>query len=112
MTSDAWASFLRKLQAMDMPIRDRLEYSRLRARGSTTMHARREMLEAHRATLAARQAELSELIATLDAKITDYRGMEADMEGTINDDGSAHGDDGSGFVAVREQARIGTDRRG
>ena len=63
-----------------MPMRDRLEYGRLRARGSVTTRARREMLEAHRDALAARQRELGELIGTLDVKITHYRDMETDLK--------------------------------
>ena len=72
----AWACFLGKLQAMDMPIRERLAYSRLRAEGDATRGARRAMLEAHRAALVARHDELHDLIAALDAKITPYRDRE------------------------------------
>ena len=72
----AWARFLGKLQAMDMPIRERLAYSRLRSEGDATLGARRAMLEAHRAALVARQDELHGLIAALDAKITHYRDRE------------------------------------
>lgn len=73
----AWASFLRKLQAMGMPMRERLEYSRLRAEGVATTAARRQLLETHRATAAARQKELAALIAALDRKIDFYRDIEA-----------------------------------
>ena len=72
----AWARFLSKLQAMDMPIRERLAYSRLRSEGDATLAVRRAMLEAHRAALVARQDELHGLIAALDAKITHYRDRE------------------------------------
>lgn len=98
----AWASFLRKLQAMDMPMRDRLAYSRLREQGAATVPARREMLEAHRAALAARRAELGELIATLDVKIAHY----LDMEGMTRD-GSKVGDGGDHSAAVSARARSG-----
>jgi DNA-binding transcriptional MerR regulator len=97
----AWASFLRKLQAMDMPMRDRLEYSRLRIKGDVTLQARREMLEAHRAGLVARRAELAELVDTLDAKIAHYRDMESKVEGTSNDAGPTRGDDGGRDAAAR-----------
>jgi DNA-binding transcriptional MerR regulator len=103
----AWASFLRKLQAMDMPMRDRLAYSQLREQGGATVPARREMLEAHRATLAARRAELGELIAALDVKIAHYLDMEADTH-----DGSEVSDDGHRGAAVRERASSGGSRRG
>ncbi|MCG2839460.1 MerR family transcriptional regulator [Sandaracinobacter sp. RS1-74] len=91
----AWASFLQKLQAINMPMRDRLEYSRLRARGDATLRARREMLETYRAALVARQAELAGLVATLDAKIIHYH----EMEGTVEDDGSPHSHDRGGCAA-------------
>lgn len=107
----AWASFLRKLQAMDMPMRDRLAYSRLREQGGATVPARREMLEAHRAALATRRAELGELIATLDVKIAHYLDMEADMEGTMHD-GSKVSDDGDRRTAVRKRGSAGANRRG
>lgn len=73
----AWASFVRKLQAMGMPMRDRLEYSRLRAEGASTTSLRRQMLEAHRATITARQKEMAALIAELDTKIDFYRDIES-----------------------------------
>ncbi|GAA3725156.1 MerR family transcriptional regulator [Sphingomonas cynarae] len=107
----AWASFLRKLQAMDMPMRDRLEYSRLRAMGRATTADRRAMLEAHRAALANRRDELMELIGTLDAKIAHYRDLEANMEGS-SDDGSTRSNGGSGRAAPRRDASIGAARRG
>ncbi|WP_419953907.1 MerR family transcriptional regulator [Methylobacterium sp.] len=81
-----WATFLRKLQAMDMPMRERLEYSRLRAEGDATLEARRSLLEAHRIALIARRSELSDLIAGLDDKITHYRALEATRESKDNDD--------------------------
>jgi DNA-binding transcriptional MerR regulator len=97
-----WASFLRKLQAMDMPMRDRLTYSRLRAQGDETLGPRRKMLEAHRAGLVARQAELADLVATLDTKIAQYR----EMEGLSDEDGSPHSDDRSSRAAtIRRSGR-------
>ena len=103
----AWASFLRKLQAMAMPMRDRLEYSRLRIKGDATLQARREMLEAHRAGLITRHAELAELVDTLDAKIAHYREMESKAEGTSNDAGSTRGDDGGRDAPARRQSLAG-----
>lgn len=107
----AWASFLRKLQAMDMPMRDRLTYSRLREQGDDTMPARREMLEAHRTALATRRAELGELIATLDVKIAHYLDKEANMEGTTHD-GSEIAHNCDGLAAIRDRAGSGPSRRG
>lgn len=85
-----WATFLRKLQAMDMPMRERLEYSRLRAEGDATLEARRRLLEAHRVALIARRSELSDLIAGLDDKITHYRTLEATRESKDNDNDPTH----------------------
>ncbi|MCJ2131531.1 MerR family transcriptional regulator [Methylobacterium sp. E-045] len=90
-----WASFLQKLQAMDMPMRKRLEYSRLRSMGTTTLGERRHMLEEHRATLLKKQTDIAGLIAALDAKITHYR----DMEGMVDDPGSMHDHGGCGGTA-------------
>lgn len=100
----AWANFLRKLQVMDMPMRDRLEYSRLRSKGDATLQARREMLERHRTAMVSRQAELAELVTALDAKISHYHDMEAEIERKFNDSRSTHADDRRGGDAA--------DRRG
>lgn len=79
----AWARFLSKLQAMDMPIRERLAYSRLRAEGDATLKVRRVMLEAHRASLVARQEQLSGLIAALDEKIAHHHDRETRTGGSL-----------------------------
>ena len=94
-----WASFLQKLQAMDMPMRKRLEYGRLRSMGAVTLGERRQMLEEHRATLLKKQADIVGLITTLDAKITHYR----DMEGMVDDPGSTHDHGGCGGTAARDR---------
>lgn len=90
----AWAAFLYKLQVMDMPIRDRLAYGRLRAEGDGTVQARLEILKAHRSELIRRQAEIADCVAILDAKINHYRGMDTgtgdphhEPEPTRNDHG-------------------------
>ncbi len=103
MADIGWASFLRKLQAMGMPMRDRLRYSRLRTEGPATTVARREMLETHRAGLAARVNELTGLIAALDDKIELYRTMETAI-GDQNDDHRPSIDDDG-----RDRAAIGHD---
>jgi DNA-binding transcriptional MerR regulator len=107
----AWAAFLRKLQAMDMPMRDRLEYSRLRAEGDATLRTRRKMLEAHRDGLVARQAELAELVATLNAKIDQYIDMESQVQGAFDDGGQTHDDRGSGITPPRQRSRRGASTR-
>jgi hypothetical protein len=90
---------------MDMLVRDRLEYSRLRAKGDATLQARREMLEAHRAALLARQAELADLVAVLDAKITHYCGMESTIERIGDAAGPTCSADGGGASAHRQPRR-------
>lgn len=107
----AWAAFLRKLQAMDMPMRDRLEYSRLRAEGDATLRKRRAMLEAHRDALIARQIELAELVATLDAKIDQYIDMESQAQGKPNYGGQTHDDRGSGIAPSRQRSSRGASGR-
>ena len=107
MADIGWASFLRKLQAMGMPMRDRLTYSRLRTEGPATTAARREMLEAHRAGLAVRVAELTGLIAALDDKIDLYRTMETAIGGR-SDDHRPPSDDGSGGRAALEHDTLDT----
>ncbi|QQV76187.1 MerR family transcriptional regulator [Sphingomonas aliaeris] len=107
MADIGWASFLRKLQAMGMPMRDRLKYSRLRTEGPATTVARREMLEAHRAGLAARVAELTGLITALDDKIDLYRTMETAIGGQ-NDDYRPPSDDDSGDRAALEHDTLDT----
>lgn len=107
----AWAAFLRKLQAMDMPMRDRLEYSRLRAQGDATLRTRRKMLEAHRDALVARQAELAELVATLDAKIDHYIDMESETQDSFDDGGQTHDDRGSGIAPPRQRSGRGASAR-
>lgn len=107
----AWAAFLRKLQAMDMPMRDRLEYSRLRAEGDATLRKRRAMLEAHRDALIARQIELAELVATLDAKIDQYIDMESQAQGKPSYGGQTHDDRGSGIAPSRQRSSRGASGR-
>jgi len=91
----AWASFLCKLQVMDMPIRDRLAYGRLRAEGDATVGDRLAILELHRANLVKRQAEIADCVAVLDAKIDHYRRLEPARETATDEQGSTH-DDGRG----------------
>lgn len=77
-----WISFLEKLKACGMPIRDRLTYARLRAEGDQTGPARRALLEHHREVVRAQVAELTACLDVLDAKIDGY----AKQEGSHHDD--------------------------
>jgi len=96
MSDLAWAGFLRKLQAMAMPMRERLEYSRLRAIGPETISVRREMLQDHRTALHLRHAEIGTLIATLDAKIAHYRALETGAAQDADEPASDGGGNGLG----------------
>lgn len=79
-TDLSWIEFLLKLKATGMPMRDRIEYARLRAEGPHTAAARREILERHRESLLARRAELDACIDLMDRKITMYAALENENE--------------------------------
>ena len=53
-----WIEFLGRLKTTGMPIRDIVRYAALRAEGSATEGARRELLAHHRANVRAHLAEL------------------------------------------------------
>ncbi len=71
-----WIDFLDRLRRTGMPIRDMKRYAILRARGNSTLTARRELLEAHRQTVAAEIAALTANLKTIEDKISTYRRME------------------------------------
>lgn len=72
-----WIEFLRKMHLTGMPIRGMLEYAALLRRGDSTVTARRELLEAHRAKVTARIAALALNLEVIDRKIQLYVGKEA-----------------------------------
>jgi DNA-binding transcriptional MerR regulator len=73
-----WIDFLDRLRRTGMPIRDMKRYATLRARGNSTLAARRELLEAHRQTVATEIAALAANLKTIEDKIRTYRRMERD----------------------------------
>jgi DNA-binding transcriptional MerR regulator len=77
-TDLSWIEFLLKLKATGMPMRDRIDYARLRAEGPHTVTARREILERHRESLLVRRAELDACIDLMDRKITMYEALECE----------------------------------
>jgi DNA-binding transcriptional MerR regulator len=77
-TDLSWIEFLLKLKATGMPMRDRIDYARLRAEGPHTAAARREILERHRESLLARRADLDACIDLMDRKITMYEALESE----------------------------------
>jgi DNA-binding transcriptional MerR regulator len=77
-----WIDFLDRLRRTGMAIRDMKRYATLRARGNSTLAARRELLEAHRRTVAAEIAALTANLKTIEDKIRTYRRMERDARQT------------------------------
>ncbi|MCS6759183.1 MAG: MerR family transcriptional regulator [Candidatus Devosia euplotis] len=69
-----WVEFLGHLKTTGMPIRDMLDYARLRAAGVGTEGRRKAMLAHHRDAVAQRVVALSQCLDVLDAKIADYGG--------------------------------------
>lgn len=67
-----WIEFLGRLKTTDMPIRNMLRYTELRALGESTRSQRRELLAAHRDDVRMRIAELQTSLQILDAKIAAY----------------------------------------
>lgn len=88
-----WIEFLGRLKTTGMTIRDMLRYAALRAEGSATEAARRELLARHRAGVRAHVAELHACLSVLDTKIAGYAGLSR-MED--NHDADRHDTDAAG----------------
>jgi DNA-binding transcriptional MerR regulator len=84
-----WIEFLERLKTTGMPIRDRMRYAALRAKGSTTQSERRELLVQHRARVRVHVAELHACLSVLDTKIAGY-GDHDRMEETHDADTARH----------------------
>ncbi|HQY44258.1 MAG TPA: MerR family transcriptional regulator [Paracoccaceae bacterium] len=83
-----WVAFLAQLNATGMKQVDRIRYADLRHKGASTVSARRQMLEDHRAALIGRIADLQRSLLLMDQKITDYRNQEARLgQKEAEDDG-------------------------
>lgn len=67
-----WVEFLGHLKTTGMPIRDMLDYARLRAAGAGTEGQRKAMLARHRDAVALRVVALTACLDVLDAKIAGY----------------------------------------
>ncbi len=67
-----WVAFLEKLRDTDMPVRERLVYARLRARGPETAPERAALLRTHRERVRERLVALQAGLELLDAKIEGY----------------------------------------
>jgi DNA-binding transcriptional MerR regulator len=71
-----WISFLQKLRAMDMGVKDMARYAALREIGPSTARERRKMLEKQRQIVAHKIEELSLCKDLLDSKVDLYKEME------------------------------------
>lgn len=67
-----WTEFLGHLKSTGMPIREMLEYAKLRETGAGTEAARQDLLIAHRKRVRSKLAELQDCLHVLDSKITTY----------------------------------------
>ena len=67
-----WVSFLRKLHATGMPIRQMLEYARFARQGEAGATGRRALLVAHRVEVVARLEQLQGMLGTIDHKLSQY----------------------------------------
>lgn len=71
-----WITFLQRLRATGMPIRDMLTFARLRAEGSVTVPERRALLEQHLLQVRVQIAALDQAATALSDKIRVYIEME------------------------------------
>jgi DNA-binding transcriptional MerR regulator len=76
-----WVTFLQRLRATGMPIRDMQRYADLRRRGDSTITERRELLEDHRDELITRIEELQRELQALTDKIGHYAQLENEHAG-------------------------------
>ena len=67
-----WIEFLHRLKTTGMPMKDMLQYAKLREKGAPTETERQVLLEIHRDHLTAHISELRNCLAALDIKISGY----------------------------------------
>jgi len=70
-----WLAFVQRLKETGMPLAQILKYSELRAQGDATLHARKEMLEAHAEALRNELARQQQHFEKLKEKISIYEDM-------------------------------------
>jgi DNA-binding transcriptional MerR regulator len=68
-----WMTFIARLKATGMPLKQILHYAQLRAQGEETHQARQALLEAHAQRLRERLNEQQCHLAALEAKIAHYQ---------------------------------------
>ncbi|WP_417277593.1 MerR family transcriptional regulator [Celeribacter sp.] len=86
-----WIAFLDRLKTTGMPIREMLQYAKLRAAGDHTGPARQRILEAHRDRVRAHVRDLQASLLVLDTKIDTY--VETEKRTHSHDD-TEHSFDG------------------
>ena len=69
----AWISFIKRLKATGMPIKEIKRYAALRAEGDATLSERMELLMQHRQSLNEQIRQLQDHEAKLDEKIAFYQ---------------------------------------
>jgi DNA-binding transcriptional MerR regulator len=77
-TDLAWLSFLMRLRATGMPIRDMKHFADLRRAGDKTTSDRLEVLRRHQEAVRHRIAELTECLEALGSKVDYYQELAAE----------------------------------
>ena len=67
-----WLAFISRLRATGMPLAEMIAYAELRAKGASTLAARRDLLMAHRKRVKTHVALLQESLSVLDKKVSTY----------------------------------------
>jgi DNA-binding transcriptional MerR regulator len=70
-----WVTFITKLRATGMPIRDIRRYTELAREGDHTTQARLALLVEHRERVLAQLADMEQSLAIIDYKIATYEGF-------------------------------------
>lgn len=75
-----WLIFVTRLRSTGMPVRRIQEYAALRAGGTATARARKEILLEHRSVIRAQLDALTENLENLDYKIAHYETIERELD--------------------------------
>jgi DNA-binding transcriptional MerR regulator len=85
----AWISFLTRLRATGMPIREMQQFAELRRQGDRSLTQRRQLLEIHQQHVQQQLDELTQNLKVIQEKIQHYRKLER-QHGTNSSTGSQH----------------------
>jgi DNA-binding transcriptional MerR regulator len=72
----AWISFLTRLRATGMPIREMQQFAELRRQGDRSLTQRRQLLEIHQQHVQQQLDELTQNLKVIQEKIQHYRELE------------------------------------